>query len=216
MVSFRWFGQACFEIKDSVTIVTDPHDGDSVGLTHPDVKGDIVTISHGHFDHASGKDIVSKEDSVVVEGSGKREVKGIKVEGFDSYHDKAQGSKRGENTIFVFELDGFEICHLGDLGHKLSNEKIDRIKPVDILLIPVGGNYTINAQEAVDVVKELKPQIIIPMHYKVKGLEVDISDEDDFIRLVKDENWEISEEEEAKIEKLPEQRKVIKLTCQAT
>ncbi len=216
MVSFKWFGQACFEIKDSVKIVTDPHDGDSVGLKQPDVKGDIVSVSHRHFDHASGVNLVSKEDSEVVEGSGGREIKGIEVQGIDSFHDKAEGEERGKNTIFVFELGDFRICHLGNLGHELSDEKIEEIKPVDILLIPVGGNYTINAREAFNVVKDLEPKIVMPMHYKVEGLKVDISDEEEFLQLVEDEGWEIDEKFEVKIEKLPEERKVIKLTCHAT
>lgn len=216
MVSFKWFGQACFEIKNSVAIVTDPHDGDSVGLKRPDAKGDIVSVSHRHFDHASGIDLVSKEDSEVLEGSGEREAKEIEVQGFESFHDKAEGEERGENTIFVFELDDFRICHLGDLGHKLSDEKVEEIKPVDILLIPIGGNYTIDAQESVDVVKNLEPKIVMPMHYKVEGLEVDISDEEEFLQLVEDEGWETDGRVKAKIESLPEERNVIKLTCQAT
>ncbi|KXA93713.1 hypothetical protein AKJ65_06045 [candidate division MSBL1 archaeon SCGC-AAA259E19] len=216
MVSFKWFGQACFEIKNSVAIVTDPHDGESVGLRQPDAKGDIISVSHRHFDHASGVDLASKKGSEVVEGSGEREAKEIVVQGFDSFHDKAEGSKRGENTIFVFQLDDFRICHLGDLGHRLSGGKIEEIKPVDILLIPVGGNYTIDAQEAVDVVKNLEPKIIIPMHYKVEGLEVDISDEEEFLQLVEDEGWETDERVEAKIKSLPEERNVIKLNCQST
>lgn len=215
MVSFRWFGQACFEIKNSIAIVTDPHDGSSIGLKRPNIKGDIVTVSHLHFDHASGKELVSKKNTEVIEGSVKREVKGIEIEGISSFHDKAEGNKRGENTIFVFELEDFGICHLGDLGHKLSGEKIEETKPVDILLIPVGGNYTINAREAVDVAKDLEPRIVIPMHYKVKGLEVDISSEEEFLQLVKDGGWETEERDKANVKSLPEERKVIKLTCLA-
>lgn len=214
MISFRWFGQACLEMKNTVTIVTDPHDGSSIGLEQPDIKGDIVSISHQHFDHASGEELVSREDTEVIEGSGKREIKGIRVEGIDSFHDKAGGSKRGENTIFVFELDDFRVCHLGDLGHKLSSGKIEEIKPVDILLIPIGGNYTINAQEAVEVIKDLEPKIVIPMHYKVKGLKVNISGEEEFLQLVKEEGWGIDEENEVRVETLPKERKVFKLTCQ--
>ncbi len=213
MVSFRWFGQACLEIGNSVTIVTDPHDGESVGLGVPKVKGDIVTLSHRHFDHTSGKKLVSKEDTDTMEGSGEREVKGIKVEGIDSFHDKAEGAKRGENTIFIFEMDGFRICHLGDLGHRLSEDAIGEVKPVDILLVPVGGNYTIGAREAIETVKDLEPSVIIPMHYKVEGLEVEISSEEDFLRLAKDEGWEVTGKDKADIDTLPERKKVKKLAC---
>lgn len=214
MVSFRWFGQACLEIRNSVTIVTDPHDGESVGLKRPNVKGDIVSISHRHFDHASGENLASKKDTEVIEGAGERTVKGIKVVGIDSFHDKAEGSKRGENTIFIFKVDDFEICHMGDLGHKLSNGKIEKVKPIDILLVPVGGNYTIDAQEAIDVIKDLKPRIVIPMHYHVNGLEVDISSEEEFLQLAKNEGCEIEESKEPKVKSLPEKRKIISLNCQ--
>ncbi|KXA90984.1 hypothetical protein AKJ57_02950 [candidate division MSBL1 archaeon SCGC-AAA259A05] len=214
-MSLRWFGQACFEIKNSATIVTDPHDGESVGLSPPDTKGEIVTISHQHFDHAGGRDLVSKEDTKIVETDGKQKVKGIKVEGIQSYHDKAQGKERGENIIFVFEQDNFRICHLGDLGHKLSSEKIERMGSVNILLIPVGGNYTINAQEAVEIIENLGPDIAIPMHYKLSDLEVDISSEGEFLRLAQKKGWKIEEKEKAENKSLPEKRKIIKLDCQS-
>lgn len=215
MLRFEWFGQACVKIDDNVSIVTDPHDGDSVGLKEPDAKGDIISISHQHFDHASGKDLVSKGGSMVVDRAGKREVKGVKIEGIESYHDKSKGSKRGENIIFKYNLDGFHLCHLGDLGHKLSEEKVEKIKSVDVLMIPVGGNYTINAQEAIEVIEDLEPKVVIPIHYKVKNLKVDISSEEEFLKLAEERGWDIEDKVKAEIEDLPETRKVIRLECQS-
>lgn len=213
MVSFRWFGQACFEISDSVTIVTDPHDGDSVGLGAPDTEGDIVTISHEHFDHASGEDLAAKPDSESVRGTGSRTVKGIEIQGTDSYHDKVEGSARGENTVFSFTVDGLRICHLGDLGHLLSEKKAKEIRPVDVLLIPVGGRFTIDGGEAAKVVEQLGPRVVVPMHYKVEGLEVPISGPDDFLDSLS--GYELEEKEELKLNSSPETKKAIKLECLA-
>ncbi len=213
MVHFKWLGQACFEIRNSKIIVTDPHDGEGVGLEEPGVKGDVVTVSHDHFDHSAGVDIVKKKDTEVVKEPGSRNIEGINVEGFDSYHDKAEGSKRGKNTIYKFDLEGFKIVHLGDLGHLLSEEKVNEIKPVDILLIPVGGNYTIDGEEALETVKQLDPEITIPMHYKVPGLTVDISSDDEFIQAAMQEGYVVSKEDTAEIDELPEKKKVIKIQC---
>lgn len=209
MVSLRWFGQACFEISGSITVVTDPHDGGGVGLKPPQTKGDVVTISHGHFDHADGVNLVRKEDTKVVGEEGITEAKGIVFEGIKTFHDKSQGSERGENLVFKFELDGFKICHLGDLGHKLGNTA-EKIKPVDILLIPVGGKFTIDGKEAKEVVEELQPRVVIPMHYKIRGLKVPISGPDDFL-----EGEEVVAEDELVLEKLPEEREIVKLNPQA-
>lgn len=214
MLRFRWFGQACFEIEDSVTLVTDPHDGDSVGLNPPDTKGDIVTISHGHYDHASGKDLVSNKDSVIIQGEADKTAKGVKVKSFHSFHDKSEGQARGENTIYRFEMDGFGICHLGDLGHMLSDEKIQRIKPIDVLLIPVGGKFTIDGREAADITRKLDPQVVIPMHYKVQGLKVPISGAEQFLGQMEGER-KLEEMETLELEELPAEKKVVKLKCLA-
>ncbi|KXA98743.1 hypothetical protein AKJ39_00940 [candidate division MSBL1 archaeon SCGC-AAA259J03] len=212
MVLFRWFGLSCFEIKDSVTIVTDPHDGESLGLNRPNIKGDIVTISHGHFDHVSGKELVSKEDTEVVDGTGKFEVKGIQFEGISN----REGDERGRNIYFVFELDGFRICHLGDLGYSLESDNIEALEPVDILLLPVGGTGGHEGREAINVVKELSPSIVIPMHYMIRGLNVKISSEEEFLDLMAEEGWRIEEKKEAVIERLPEEKEIIKLICRTS
>jgi len=214
LAKFRWFGQACFEISDDVTLVTDPHDGDSVGLEAPDTQGDIVTVSHDHYDHASGKTLVSKPGSVVLEGMEKGTVGDIEIQRFQSFHDKAQGDARGKNTIFKFEVDGLEICHLGDLGHKLGENKIEELKPIDVLLIPVGGKFTIDGNEAADLVEKLNPQVVIPMHYKVEGLEVPISGPGQFLNRMED-GYRIVERDVLELDEVPEEATVYVLECMA-
>jgi L-ascorbate metabolism protein UlaG (beta-lactamase superfamily) len=175
MVLVRWWGHACFEVRNSVVIVSDPHDGRSVNMEPPRVSADIVLVSHGHGDHASGKNLVLKPEGIVLDKPGRYDVKGIKVIGLSTYHDEARGSKRGNNIVFVFEVEGIRFVHLGDLGHVLSNKEIEEMGAIDILMIPVGGYYTIDAKAATEIVAKVRPKIAIPMHYKVAGLTYPIS-----------------------------------------
>lgn len=209
MVLLRWFGVSCFEIRDSVTVVADPHDGKSIGLEQPKVKGDIVLVSHQHFDHASGKELVSKPGTEIMEKSGVRKFKGVEIEGIPYYREDT-----GKNVFFKFELDGFIICHLGDLGYSLSSGEVEKIKPVDILLVPTGGTGGNEGQKAIGVVEELEPRVVIPHHYMVEGMTVSISDGEEFLRLAKKKGWGMEEKKEAKIENLPEGKKVIRLESQ--
>jgi len=183
MVVVKWWGHACFEVRDSAVVVTDPHDGKSVGgVPTPRVSADIVLVSHGHSDHASGKGLVAKPGAKVVDKPGMVEFKGVTIKGFPTFHDDAGGRKRGGNTIFIFEVEGIRFAHLGDLGHVLSDREAEEIMPVDVLMIPVGGFFTIDAAVASAVVEKLKPKIVIPMHYKVKGLDFSISDVEPFLK----------------------------------
>ena len=182
MVELRWLGHECFEIKDKGVVVTDPHDGEGIGLPRPEASADIVTVSHGHFDHANGVDIVSKPNTVVIRTPEERSVKGITVKGIATFHDKTQGGMRGKNIVFIINIDGLSLCHLGDLGHILSEEQMKEIGGVDVLLIPVGGHYTIGAAEAAQTVDRMNPRIVIPMHYRTKGLTVDIDDAEAFLK----------------------------------
>ena len=182
MASIRWMGHACFEIKDSLCIVTDPHDGSSIGLPPPSSSADIVLISHGHFDHADGLSLVAKPGAAVIDKPGSYEVLGVKVEGIPSFHDKSGGRERGSNTIFRFEFEGMSFCHLGDLGHLLTGEQLSKVRGVDVLMIPVGGKFTINAKEATQIFEAASPRICIPMHYKVRGLSLPISGVEPFLK----------------------------------
>lgn len=172
-MKIKWLGHSCFKIKSKggVRIVTDPFD-DNVGYKLPAVETDIVTVSHGHYDH-NFVDCV-KGDFEVVSKVGNFYVKDIPITGVHTYHDSEQGDKRGSNIVYTFEIDDMRLCHLGDLGHVLSPSQIGMIGRVDILLIPVGGVYTIDSEEAMAVVEQLKPGIIIPMHYKTPALKFNL------------------------------------------
>lgn len=211
MVKIRWLGHACFEIKDGVTVVTDPHDGASLGLPVPRSKADIVLISHDHFDHADGRALVSKVDTVVIDKLGVYEARGVKVEGVATYHDEAKGAKRGKNIVYTLELEGLRICHLGDLGHTLSTREVEEIGRVDILLTPVGGVYTIDASSATKVVEQLKPRVIIPMHFKIPGLKLPIDSVERFLRGKTNVKHLNTSEVEFKAENLPKEATVVVL-----
>jgi len=182
LVKLKWHGHACFEITNEVTVVFDPHDGSSLGLPRPEVKADLVLLSHGHFDHAGGVNFVSKPDSVIIDKPGVYDVKGVKVKGIPTFHDKSRGLRRGSNTVFVVDFEGIRFVHLGDLGHILSEGQVEDIDGVDVLFVPVGGVYTIDAGEATEIVGLLKPKIAIPMHYAVPGLSLPIASVEDFVR----------------------------------
>ncbi len=170
-------GQSSFRIKGkSATVVTDPYDGAMLGMKFPKVDGvDIVTISHNHGDHnhvaSLGLTVLSgsENNTFVVNGPGEYEVKGVTVVGIATFHDASSGSERGENTVYNLTIDGVRVCHLGDLGHKLTDSQVEEIGNVDILLVPVGGFYTIDAKTAAEVVAQLEPRIVVPMHYKRAG-----------------------------------------------
>lgn len=180
MLQIRWHGHACFEITDDVTLVTDPHDGKSIGIPAPNVTADIILVSHDHYDHNSVKS-VEKEDSKVVTDERKRTIHGIEIQGIPSFHDEEKGAKRGRNIIFRFVVDSIRFCHLGDLGHELDEETVKQIGDVDVLFVPVGGTFTVDDKQAWNVIKAIKPRIVIPMHYKIGGLSLPISGIDAFL-----------------------------------
>ncbi len=139
MLQIRWHGHACFEITNDVTLVTDPHDGKSIGIPAPTVTGDIILVSHDHYDHNSVKS-VEKEGSKIVTDSRKKTISDIEIKGIESFHDECSGDKRGNNIIYKFNMDGISFCHLGDLGHDLDDETLQKIGEVDILLFLLVGH----------------------------------------------------------------------------
>ncbi len=164
-MDITYFGHSSFRIKGkTATVVTDPYDPVDVGLKFPKhIAADIVTVSHGHKDHAAVAQI--EENPYVVRGPGEYEIKGVGIIGLSTYHDEEKGVKRVKNTIYRIEIDGVALVHLGDLGHTLSTDQVDALDGVGILMIPVGGVYTIDPATAVEVINELEPSIVIPMHY---------------------------------------------------
>ena len=178
-VTIKWFGHSCFLIESSqgTKVLTDPL-GEETGYKLPDVMPDIITISHEHFDHnyvRPYKDIpkvLRGEDSHGRDWQTIKEtIKDVSIYTVSTYHDNVQGKRDGKNSVFVFTVDGLRIVHLGDLGHLLSKEQIDAIGAPDILFIPTGGAYTIDYLEAASVIEQLKPKIVIPMHFKTPTCE---------------------------------------------
>lgn len=182
----NWFGQSCFKIQgDKSTIITDPFTYE-YGLKSPRFIGDIVTISHDHGDHNNYQAVkgADNSDPFVIQGPGEYEVKQTFIYGVPSFHDDTKGSERGRNTIYRIEIDGISIGHLGDLGHLLENEQLEKLEGVDILMIPVGGHYTIDGKTATKVISQIEPRLVIPMHYKIPGLKVKIDDLDVFCKEI--------------------------------
>lgn len=152
-----------------------------IGLKPPKIKDDIVLVTHGHHDHNNVEEI--NPEAFLITTPGEYEKKGIAIRGISSYHDKVEGKERGINTIYVLKAEDMTICHLGDLGQeKLDEKQVDEIGDVDILLVPVGGNYTINYKEAIGVINQIEPKIVIPMHYKVKDLKVELDGPEKFVK----------------------------------
>ena len=180
-MKIKWLGHASFLItSDSGTrIITDPYTTRQ-DLAYGEIKesADIVTVSHEHGDHNNVAAVGGNPEVV----RGTTEVKGIKFKGIPTYHDDAKGSKRGNNTMLCFEVDGVKVCHLGDLGHPLSDEQVNELGEMDVLLIPVGGFYTIDATTASQACDQLKPRVIIPMHFKNNKCNFPISGVDEFIK----------------------------------
>ncbi len=182
-MTIKFLGHASFLItsKDRVRIITDPYEPGGFGGTfryRPITdEADIVTVSHDHADHNYAQGVPG--NPVVVTSSG--EVKGIDFEVIESYHDDTQGAQRGINRVVCFEVDGIKVCHLGDLGHLLSAEQVTSVGHVDILLVPVGGTFTINPSQAAEVIAQLQPSVAIPMHFKRPEVDLPITPLGEFL-----------------------------------
>ncbi|EKE00397.1 MAG: Zn-dependent hydrolase of the beta-lactamase fold-like protein, partial [uncultured bacterium] len=163
-MEITYIGHSCFKIKGKEnTVVIDPYDPSDVGYKLPKLEGDIVLISHSHKDHSNKEGVYGYR--VVIDTPGEYETKGTVIYGIEVFHDEKEGTERGGNVMYLVEMDGFNILHMGDLGHTLSKETLERIPDIDVLLIPVGGTYTIDAETAVDVISDIEPGIVVPMHY---------------------------------------------------
>jgi len=169
-MDITYLGHASFKIKGKTSsLLTDPFDPGMVGLKFPKVEAAIVTVSHDHTDHNKAE--LVKNVKKVVKGPGAYDIEGVTIFGFSTFHDDKKGLDRGKNTIYAIEIDGVRIVHLGDLGHKLDENILEEIGTTDILMIPVGGVYTIGPGEASEVVREIEPSIVIPMHYFMEGMD---------------------------------------------
>jgi len=207
MLQIRWHGHSCWEITNDLTIVTDPHDGKSIGIPAPSVLGDIILVSHDHYDHNSVK-TVEKNGSKVVYDERKHNIKNVDIKGIPAFHDEEQGAKRGTNIMYRFSVDDITFCHLGDLGHDLDDETVEKIGSIDILFIPIGGTFTIDAKNAWNIIKKINPKIVIPMHYKIGGLSLPIAGIDDFLSKSKIPVNHVGNEIDIEKEDLPDKPEV--------
>ncbi|MBQ9145138.1 MAG: MBL fold metallo-hydrolase [Clostridia bacterium] len=182
----RWLGHASFLLTESTgtAVVTDPY-ADSVGFQMPAVSAHAVTVSHSHSDHNNVSAVSGSP--VVYSTVGSFEVDGVHISAFRTYHDQQKGALRGDNLVFTYRLDGVDVCHLGDIGQPCNARICDAVGNVDVLLVPVGGKYTIDAELAKDYVDKLMPSIVIPMHYKTEDSAIDIEEVDEFLSLFEDE-----------------------------
>ncbi|MGA2667268.1 MAG: MBL fold metallo-hydrolase [Patescibacteria group bacterium] len=195
-MKIKWLGQSAFEIKSNKTLITDPHNP-MVGKMPKDLAAEVVTVSHAHMDHNYTKAVAGSPE--IIDKTGDFSAGGFEIKGVSTFHDNVDGKKRGNNVVYVFDVEGLRLCHLGDLGHLLTDEQLKEIGAVDILMIPVGGFFTIGPDEAVKVTNQLKPKIVLPMHYKAKSLmPFPLAGVDKFTAAL---GWDIEEVEELEITK---------------
>lgn len=184
-MNIQYYGHSCFKITtkpegrgaEDITLFIDPFDK-SIGLKPPQGQADIVLSTHDHYDHSNISAL--KGEPVVINTPGEFAAKGINIIGLDTFHDKSEGAQRGKNTVFVIESEEMRICHMGDLGAEPTPEQLDEIGEIDVLMIPVGGTVTLDGKEATKLVHKIEPKTVIPMHYKMKGLQLDLADEKEF------------------------------------
>lgn len=180
-----YLGHSCFKLQDKtgpdgMAVITDPFNK-NIGLKEPHFEADIVTVSHAHDDHNNVG--VIRGNPFIIDTAGEYDVKGVSVIGVDSYHDNQEGKERGKNIIYRLDIDDLLVVHLGGLGQNaLDTKQLEKLEGTDILLIPVGGKVTINAKEAVEIIAQIEPRIVIPMHYKLKETKLDIDGIDKFIK----------------------------------
>lgn len=184
LMNITWIGHSCFKIDEkingeNVSLLTDPFSSDT-GLKLPNLSPDLVSVSHQHHDHNNISSLRGKP--IIIDSAGEFDIKGVMIEGIRSYHDEEKGAKRGENIIFRFDIEGMSLAHLGDLGELLDNKQLEKLGGLDVLFIPVGGTYTLDAKKAVETISQIEPRIVIPMHYKIPGLKIDIDGVDKFIK----------------------------------
>ena len=209
-MKIKWLGHASFMItsESGTKIITDPYVVDE-RLTYGEIKesADIITVSHEHGDHSNVAAV--KGNPGVVRGTTK--VKGIEFTGISTCHDNSGGSQRGKNIVLCFELDGIKVCHLGDLGHSLSDKQAAELGSIDILLIPVGGFYTIDAEVATQVCDKLKPKVVIPMHFRNDKCRFPIAGVEEFLKGKKNVSQLDASEAEFKPGELPATTKIVVL-----
>ena len=179
-MDISWLGHACFRLRGrAAAVVTDPFPP-ALGVRLPRIEADLVTISHDHPNHAHPQ--IVQGEPFVIQGPGEYEVAGVTVLGLATYHDAASGAERGRNTVYVIEVDDVRVCHLGDLGHRLADQDLEAIGTVDVVLAPVGGGAALDGAAAAEVVRQLEPRLVIPMHFKQAALKTALEPAERFLK----------------------------------
>jgi len=179
-MDITWLGHSCFRIKGrQATVITDPYSPD-LGYSSGKPTARIVTVSHQHPGHSYVQGVGGEPR--LVYRPGEYEISGVLIIGIATFHDTDKGARRGKNTVYLMEVDEVSVCHLGDLGHVLTDEQVEQIDNVDVLLLPVGGVSTIDASTAAEVVRQLEPNVVVPMHYKTEALNRELAPVDRFLK----------------------------------
>lgn len=184
-MNIQYYGHSCFKIsvkpagrgQEEVVFFIDPFDK-STGLRPPQGSADFVLVTHNHHDHNNATAL--KGDPRIIDLPGEYSIKGVNIIGIPSYHDDTQGKERGQNTIYLIESEEIKICHLGDLGHDIDEKQLEKIGTVNVLMIPIGGKYTLDYKKAIENIKKIEPNIVIPIHFKMKNSAIDIDNESKF------------------------------------
>lgn len=212
-MKLKWLGHASFLItsNEGYKIITDPYQSGSFGgtLRYGPIKetADVVTVSHNHVDHGYTRGISGKPQ--IVSRTGTYPIDNITIKGIATAHDAQGGNLRGENVVFVINVDDLAVCHLGDLGHLLSDDQLTQIAPVNVLLIPVGGTFTIDAEEATTLMEKMNPKITIPMHYRNPRCGFNIDTVDTFLAGKTGVRKVTGSEIEISVENLPPKPQII-------
>jgi L-ascorbate metabolism protein UlaG (beta-lactamase superfamily) len=178
-VDITWYGHSCFRLRGrNAAVVTDPYPP-SLG---PKLKleADIITVSHGHDNHNHVQSV--GKEPFLIEGPGEYEVSGVTILGIPTFHDAQKGAVRGRNTVYLIDVDDVKICHLGDVGHALDATQLERLGNIDVLLVPVGGGATLDATKGAEVVRQVEPRFVLPMHYELPSVKLELQPVDRFLQ----------------------------------
>lgn len=210
-----WYGQSCFRLREgNVTVVTDPYDK-SIGYTLPRLRADLVTVSHDAPGHANVGAI--KGDPKVLTRPGEYEIKGVFITGIQTWRGAgAQGEAKEENTVFVFEFDDLTLCHLGDLSRVLTQVQVESMPNIDILMVPVGGGAALDADKAAEVISQLEPRIVIPMHYHTPYVNLPLDPLSKFLKEMGVADQLPQESVRVTRSQLPDETQVVVLECKQT
>jgi L-ascorbate metabolism protein UlaG (beta-lactamase superfamily) len=174
-MEITYLGHSSFKLKnkEGLVLIIDPFNPEFVGLPYPKDVADVLIMSHSHADHNFKEVItgpVKRNETFVIENEGEYEIGGVEISCIKTYHDKVEGAERGKNLITVIRMDDLTVCHLGDLGSKLNETQIEKLGSVDVLMVPVGGEFTLSMDMVFDTINDIQPSLVIPMHYKVDSM----------------------------------------------